>query len=58
MRLIFVEQGYPRKLFNLEHFPIYGTYIIMTASLSMDNIIVCFHFYLHDFHDLLDHMMP
>ena len=24
MCLIFVEQGYPRKLFNLEHFPIYG----------------------------------
>ena len=24
MRLIFVGQGYPRKLFNLEHFPIYG----------------------------------
>ena len=21
---IFVGQGYPRKLFNLEHFPIYG----------------------------------
>ena len=25
MCLIFVGQGYPRKLFNLEHFPIYGT---------------------------------
>ena len=24
MHLIFVGQGYPRKLFNLEHFPIYG----------------------------------
>ena len=24
MCLIFVIQGYPRKLFNLEHFPIYG----------------------------------
>ena len=24
MRLIFVGQEYPRKLFNLEHFPIYG----------------------------------
>ena len=24
MSLIFVGQGYPRKLFNLEHFPIYG----------------------------------
>ena len=26
MCLIFVGQGYPRKLFNLVHFPIYGTY--------------------------------
>ena len=26
--LIFVGQGYPRKLFNLEHFPIYGIIII------------------------------
>ena len=26
MRLIFVGQGYPQKLFNLEHFPIYDTY--------------------------------
>ena len=25
MCLIFVGQGYPRKLFNLEHFPIYGS---------------------------------
>ena len=25
MHLIFVGQGYPRKLFNLEHFLIYGT---------------------------------
>ena len=24
MSLIFVGQGHPRKLFNLEHFPIYG----------------------------------
>ena len=24
MFLIFVVQGYPRKLFNLEYFPIYG----------------------------------
>ena len=24
MCLIFVGQGYPRKLFNLKHFPIYG----------------------------------
>ena len=29
MRLIFVGQGYPRKLFNLEHFPIYGSYLQM-----------------------------
>ena len=26
MCLIFVGQGYPRKLFNLEHFPIYGNF--------------------------------
>ena len=26
MHLIFVEQGYPRKLFNVENFPIYGTF--------------------------------
>ena len=25
MCLIFVGQGYSRKLFNLEHFPIYGS---------------------------------
>ena len=24
MCLIFMGQGYPQKLFNLEHFPIYG----------------------------------
>ena len=28
MCLIFVGQGYPRKLFNLEHFPIYGICLI------------------------------
>ena len=27
--LIFVRQGYPGKLFNLEHFPIYGTLTIL-----------------------------
>ena len=27
MCLIFVGQGYPRKLFNLEHFPIYGIFL-------------------------------
>ena len=27
MCLIFVGQGYPRKLFNLEHFLIYGSNI-------------------------------
>ena len=27
MCLIFVGQGYPRKLFNLKHFLIYGVYI-------------------------------
>ena len=29
MCLIFVGQGYPRKLFNLEHFPIYGISLIL-----------------------------
>ena len=29
MRLIFVGQGYPRKSFNLEHFPIYGILILI-----------------------------
>ena len=33
MRLIFVGQGYPRKLFNLEHFPIYG---ILSIYISTD----------------------
>ena len=28
MCLIFMGQGYPRKLFNLEHFPIYGNYAV------------------------------
>ena len=28
MCLIFVGQGYPRKLFNLEHFPIYGISVV------------------------------
>ena len=28
MRLIFVGQGYPRKLFNLEHFPLYGMHFL------------------------------
>ena len=27
MRLIFMGQGYPRKLFNFERFPIYGMYV-------------------------------
>ena len=29
MRLIFVGQGYPQKLFNLEHFPINGIPLIL-----------------------------
>ena len=39
MHLIFVGQGYPQKLFNLEHFPIHGStnYLsyIKTASLQL-----------------------
>ena len=45
MRLIFLGQGYPRKLFNLEHFPIYGSrdtacYIV---TLLHYNILVELH---------------
>ena len=32
MCLIFVGQGYPRKLFNLEHFPIYGSTLMGASS--------------------------
>ena len=32
MCLIFVGQGYPRKLFNLEHFLIYGSYKAVRTS--------------------------
>ena len=35
MRLIFVGQGYPLKLFNLEHFLIYGILICNYASLQL-----------------------
>ena len=35
MCLIFVGQGYPRKLFNLEHFPIYGNTFQMSAYIRM-----------------------
>ena len=28
MCLIFVGEGYPQKLFNLEHFPIYGILLL------------------------------
>ena len=35
MFLIFVGQGYPRKLFNLEHFPIYGIYQQTLAPLHV-----------------------
>ena len=38
MCLIFVGQGYPRKLFNLEHFPIYGIASLST-SLSIRALI-------------------
>ena len=38
MCLIFVGQGYPRKLFNLEHFPIYGImFNIIVYPLSNNN---------------------
>ena len=35
MCLIFVGQGYPRKLFNLEHFPIYGNAFIVFMIMIM-----------------------
>ena len=36
MHLTFVGQGYPRKLFNLEHFPIYGISIIALVNFIKD----------------------
>ena len=38
MCLIFVGQGYPRKLFNLEHFPIYGTIKCIKTNLKISDI--------------------
>ena len=35
MRLIFVGQGYPRKLFNLEHFLIYGNALVPEICLTI-----------------------
>ena len=35
MCLIFVGQGYPRKLFNLEHFPIYGIWLVSACTLKV-----------------------
>ena len=32
MCLIFVGQGHPRKLFNLENFPIYGTFKVSVSN--------------------------
>ena len=34
MCLIFVEQGYPQKLFNLEDFPVLGSKYCNAATLS------------------------
>ena len=44
MRLIFVGQGYPRKLFDLEHFPIYGSYLQMCL---ISNSYVHTYLYVH-----------
>ena len=35
MCLIFVGQGYPRKLFNLEHFLMYGTTKINSKAFAI-----------------------
>ena len=34
MHLIFMGQGYPRKLFNHEHFPIYGMLHIPSSCID------------------------
>ena len=44
MHLIFVGQGYPRKLFNLEHFPIYGIHICTTFATPVRDITVDIYF--------------
>ena len=36
MHLIFVGQGYPQKLFNLEHFPIYSILIPQMYNVYKD----------------------
>ena len=36
MCLIFVGQGYPRKLFNLEHFLIYGIQYSLPAAWNLN----------------------
>ena len=50
MRLIFVGPGYPRKLFNLEHFPIYGTYInsCSVRLLQVHHVICDVAIYVYD----------
>ena len=35
MCLIFVGQGYPQKLFNLEHFPMYSTTKINSKAFAI-----------------------
>ena len=44
MCLIFVGQGYPRKLFNLEHFPIYGMYVCMHICMNSVYVHVAISF--------------
>ena len=46
MHLIFVELGYPQKLFNLEHFPIYSMYVCMSICVCVcacAYVFVCVH---------------
>ena len=40
MCLIFVGRGYPRKLFNLEHFPIYGSLFSRPVNTTITLIVV------------------
>ena len=42
MRLIFVGQGYSRKLFNLEHFLIYGKSVLIQILIVKLELSKCF----------------
>ena len=42
MCLIFMGQGYPRKLFNLKHFPIYGNILLLKSRVCHCSFIMNF----------------